>query len=91
MYGSNIDKVFELFNNHKKEAEKYRLPSFLFAQLVYAIHYEMAATPCDFFNRRIGAILFNIDFVQKWKVPVIAYMSETMGWSEEKNNDTQTN
>ncbi|WP_342430418.1 glycerol-3-phosphate dehydrogenase/oxidase [Neobacillus sp. FSL H8-0543] len=84
MYGSNIDKVFELFNNHKKEAEKYRLPSFLFAQLVYAIHYEMAATPCDFFNRRIGAILFNIDFVQKWKVPVIAYMSETMGWSEEK-------
>ncbi len=84
MYGSNIDKVFELFREHKTDAEKYCIPSLLFAQLVYAIYYEMAATPCDFFNRRIGAVLFNIDFAQKWKSPVIAYMSEIMCWSEEE-------
>jgi glycerol-3-phosphate dehydrogenase len=84
MYGSNIDKVFDLFRNHKTDAEKYGLPFLLFAQLVYAIHYEMAATPCDFFNRRIGAVLFNIDYVHKWKLPVATYMSEIMEWSEEE-------
>jgi glycerol-3-phosphate dehydrogenase len=84
MYGSNIEKVFELFRKHKTDAEKYGLPFLLFAQLVYAIHFEMAVTPCDFFNRRIGAVLFNIDFVQKWKIPVIAYMCEKIGWSEEE-------
>jgi glycerol-3-phosphate dehydrogenase len=84
MYGSNIDKVFELFMEHKIDAEKYCLSSLLFAQLVYAIHFEMVATPCDFFYRRIGAVLFNIDLVKKWKFPVIAYMSETMGWSDEE-------
>ncbi|MDR6998098.1 glycerol-3-phosphate dehydrogenase/oxidase [Neobacillus niacini] len=84
MYGSNIETVFELLISNKNDAVDYGLPLTLFAKLIYAIHYEMAATPIDFFNRRTGAILFNIQLVQKWKNQVLAYMADQFGWNEQQ-------
>jgi len=86
MYGSNIDQVFELLSANKEGADKFQLPLDLFAQLVYAIENEMAATPIDFFNRRTGDILFNIQNVQKWKMQVIAYMADRFNWTEQDIN-----
>ncbi|OIK14820.1 glycerol-3-phosphate dehydrogenase [Bacillus sp. MUM 116] len=84
IYGSNIENIFELLKENEKDAVKYGLPLELFAKLVYAIGYEMIATPIDFFNRRTGAILFNIQLVKKWKNQVIAYMSDQFGWTEQE-------
>jgi glycerol-3-phosphate dehydrogenase len=38
----------------------------------------------DFFNRRTGAILFNIHLVKKWRERVIAYMDDRLNWSEQE-------
>lgn len=83
-YGSNTPIVFQLASEHKKEADQYGLPLELFAKLVYAIHYEAAATPVDFFNRRTGAILFDIHLVYNFKENVINFMRDQFSWSEQK-------
>jgi glycerol-3-phosphate dehydrogenase len=82
-YGSNSDHVFELLQLNLSSAAEYKLPLSLFAKLVYALHEEMIATPIDFFNRRTGAILFDIQTVRRYKEQVIAYMSEFFQWSNE--------
>ncbi|WP_307406117.1 glycerol-3-phosphate dehydrogenase/oxidase [Neobacillus ginsengisoli] len=84
MYGSNVDTVFELFKKNETDAVNYNLPSLLFAKLVYSIEFEMVTNPIDFFNRRTGAILFNIQLVQKWKSQVIAYMADKLNWTEQE-------
>lgn len=80
-YGSNALIVFELLNRNKDEAEKYGLPLVVFAKLLYAIEYEMAVTPVDFYFRRTGSLLFDIDSVRKWKAHVCRYMEEQFKWS----------
>ncbi|MBT2644614.1 glycerol-3-phosphate dehydrogenase/oxidase [Bacillus sp. ISL-41] len=84
-YGSNTPIMFQLASEHKQEADQYGLPLELFAKLVYAIQYEAAATPVDFFNRRTGAILFNIRLVHNFKENVINFMRDQFSW-----NDRQT-
>ncbi|MBO0960364.1 glycerol-3-phosphate dehydrogenase/oxidase [Neobacillus sp. MM2021_6] len=86
MYGSNVEVVFNLLKLNKSDAEKYNLPLSLLAKLVYAIEEEMVATPIDFLNRRTGAILFNIDLVNKWKKQVVDYMTDKLNWTEKDKN-----
>ncbi len=83
-YGSNASAVFQLASEHKKEADQYGLPLELFAKLIYAIQYEAAATPIDFFNRRTGAILFDIHTVHNFKENVINFMRDQFGWTEQQ-------
>jgi glycerol-3-phosphate dehydrogenase len=52
--------------------------------IVYAIEEEMAATPSDFFIRRSGALFFHIDWVRKWREPVIDYMAARLHWTDEE-------
>ncbi|WP_042356418.1 glycerol-3-phosphate dehydrogenase/oxidase [Bacillus rubiinfantis] len=82
-YGSNIKIVYTLLEKYHEDAAKYGLPLDLFAKLIYAIEEEMIATPIDFFNRRTGAILFDIQAVKKWKNQVVAYMGNRFQWSEQ--------
>ncbi|WP_309087148.1 FAD-dependent oxidoreductase [Domibacillus sp.] len=77
MYGSNAEKVFA----YKEDSE---LPDLLHAQLMYAIEEEMAYTPADFFIRRTGALLFDIQTVLMYKEQVINKMARLFGWSEEE-------
>lgn len=84
MYGSNVETVYNLFDKNKAEANQYQIPLELFAKLIYAIEQEMAATPIDFFNRRTGAILFNIQLVEQYKQPVIDFMSDKLNWTEQE-------
>jgi glycerol-3-phosphate dehydrogenase len=83
-YGSNVPIVFQLAAAHREEADKYGLPLELFAKLAYAIQFEAAATPIDFFNRRTGAILFDIHLVDNFKENVINYMRNQFSWNDQQ-------
>nr|WP_145160871.1 FAD-dependent oxidoreductase [Paenibacillus terrae] len=80
-YGTNASGVFRLIQSRRAEAEAHGLPLMLFGQLAYALESEMAATPVDFFTRRLGATLFDIQLVRTWKGPVIEYMGSVLNWS----------
>lgn len=84
LYGSNVPTVFDLMVEYKADAEQSNLPLTLFAKLIYALECEMAATPVDFFNRRTGALLFDINTVKEWKAEVIQYMAKVFCWNEER-------
>lgn len=82
-YGSNIDTILNYVSNEWAEKEQ-ELPKLLYAKLHYAIHHEMAVTPVDFFLRRTGALLFNIELVERWKIPVVNKMAQILNWSPDQ-------
>lgn len=82
-YGSNIDKLYAKVDLYRQVAEEYSLPLSLLLSLEYAIEYEMAVKPVDFFIRRTGALFFDMASVQQWKDIVIKYMALKLNWSEE--------
>lgn len=84
LYGSNVTKVYEIMRNHKKDADLHRLPITVFAQIKYGIEEEMVSTPIDFFNRRTGALFFNMKWVKQWKNEIVAYMKKELKWTDEQ-------
>ncbi|MFG6114636.1 glycerol-3-phosphate dehydrogenase/oxidase [Halobacillus sp. MO56] len=84
LYGSNIEIVFDYYKNGKEAAEKAGIDQIVFAMLQYALEYELAYRPVDFFVRRTGALFFAIEWVHEHKDAVIAYMANELNW-----NDTQ--
>lgn len=87
MYGSNVDRLFEIAAHRAEENKPYQLPVDLFASLVYGIEHEMVVKPIDFFLRRTSALLFRIRDVHQWKQPVIEYMSGRFGWTEAEKSE----
>ena len=55
-------------------------------KITYAIQYEMVVSPVDFFMRRTGALLFDIDWVLRWKKSIMSYMSDIFRWSEREHS-----
>ncbi|MFF2500641.1 glycerol-3-phosphate dehydrogenase/oxidase [Peribacillus sp. NPDC058075] len=82
MYGSNAPVLFDIAKSEGDGGASSGLPQKLFVQLKYALDHEMAATPVDFFFRRTGTLLFDIDLVQTHKHAVIDYMAGYFGWTE---------
>ncbi|AXH98254.1 glycerol-3-phosphate dehydrogenase/oxidase [Sporosarcina sp. PTS2304] len=82
-YGSNVDELFGVIQNGKADAERAKLPVTIYAQVWYSIQKEFVCTPVDFFWRRTGALLFNIEWVNEWQQPVIDCMAHLLGWSGE--------
>lgn len=87
MYGSNVGIIFNMIETKRSEAENYGLPIVLWAKLKYAIEHEMAATPVDFFNRRTGALLFDIETVRNYQKQVISYMADAFKWDIAAGNN----
>lgn len=81
MYGTNAPKVYKRIAEGKDKAGTFKLPLMLYGQLAYALDEEMVASPVDFFTRRSGATLFNIDMARKMKQPVIDMMASCLEWS----------
>ncbi|MEK5163214.1 glycerol-3-phosphate dehydrogenase/oxidase [Paenibacillus sp. FSL R5-0527] len=81
LYGSNVDRIFELAERRREDAERSGLPPEVLVPLLYAIDEEMTVKPVDFFIRRTGALFFNIRWVREWKQPVIEFMSSALGWT----------
>lgn len=84
LYGTNVDTVFEYLPEQKGE-----LPVTMHAQLLYAIHHEMTVQPVDFFIRRTGELLFDVEIVHKWKDAVIKEMASILNWSEEERDQAE--
>lgn len=82
IYGSNVKKIFAIYQEGARVVEKYNLPTTLYAKLHYSLEHEMTVTPLDFFNRRTGAILFDITTVKKYKDVVITYMKDYFKWDD---------
>ncbi|MGO4887532.1 glycerol-3-phosphate dehydrogenase/oxidase [Anaerobacillus sp. MEB173] len=82
LYGTNVNRIYEIIRSKGNEAERYQLSKAVYAMLVYGIESEMVATPSDFFHRRTGATFFNIQWVRLWKEPVITFMKNKMNWSD---------
>ena len=89
-YGSNVDIVFNLFKDGKQRAQAENLDPVVYASLRYAIDYELAYRPVDFFIRRTGALFFDIDWVQAHKDYVIRFMCKEFKWSEEQDKAYRT-
>ncbi|MDF1509907.1 FAD-dependent oxidoreductase [Robertmurraya sp. DFI.2.37] len=89
-YGSNVKYLYEIIAQNAEKAQEYRLPITLFAKLHYALEQEMIFTPVDFFNRRTGAILFDISLVHTHKQNVIDYMANYFTWTDEEKEIYQS-
>lgn len=82
-YGSNIDIVFSYIENIKRKQNN-TLNPIIEAELLYAIEYELAYKPEDFFIRRTGALFFDPDWVCKHKDAVIRVMAHKLDWSKQQ-------
>lgn len=87
LYGSNVDRIFELAERRREGAEQSGLPPEVLVPLLYAIDEEMTVKPVDFFIRRTGALFFNIRWVREWKQPVIKFMASAFGWTPEQRDE----
>ncbi|OLS35435.1 glycerol-3-phosphate dehydrogenase/oxidase [Bacillus sp. MRMR6] len=83
-YGSNVDKVFKYHRFYLQNSSEIELPLYVFLQLIYSIKDEMIAKPTDFFYRRTGTLLFDINWVREWKDKVINYMAASLNWTVEQ-------
>ena len=81
LYGTNVDQVFTYVS--AVSTEKTALPVVLKAEVLYAIHHEMAMTPSDFFIRRKGDLFFNIANVKLHKEAVTDYMGAIVSYTDE--------
>lgn len=83
LYGSNVEILYKIASEYQKASGEKLLPAAIYAQLLYAIRYEMAVKPVDFFIRRTGSVFFDIKWAKKWKEPIVATMAEIFHWDEE--------
>ncbi len=83
-YGTNIDLVYDEIRNEDNVVERFGLPMDVFGSLMYGIQHEMVVTPSDYLVRRTAAMFFDINWVQKWKEPVIRFMTQILKWSQEE-------
>lgn len=83
-YGTNVKKVYSLIEQNEEEIQSYGLSKEVYGKLAYSICAEQACTLVDFFYRRTGAILFNIDWVYTWKDRVADYMSDAFDWDDKE-------
>lgn len=80
LYGTNVDVVFNYVNAVSTEASL--LPPVWKAEVLYAIHHEMALTPSDFFIRRKGDLYFNIAYVKHYKEAVASFMAALLSYDK---------
>ncbi|MFS0862424.1 glycerol-3-phosphate dehydrogenase/oxidase [Fredinandcohnia sp. 179-A 10B2 NHS] len=84
LYGSNIDTLIGIMRETGNNAENAKLPLEIYASVEYGIQHEMVTKPIDYLIRRTGAMFFDIQWVNRWKNPIIKYMAERYGWSSEE-------
>ncbi|WP_281888538.1 glycerol-3-phosphate dehydrogenase/oxidase [Paenibacillus sp. YYML68] len=83
-YGSNVHRVFALVLRLRQDVASSGMPLDVLAELEYSMEEEQTATPCDFFVRRTGALLFHRAWVLEHQEAVIRYMGQKLSWSEDE-------
>lgn len=79
-YGTNVEKVFPLFDKAKNS----ELPIRFALQLEYALEYEMTISPVDFFARRTETLLFDTEKTFELKDAVMNTLEKRFKWSSEE-------
>jgi len=85
-YGSNINTIFNIYQEKQNKFDVDDKELIVLAELVYALEFELAYKPIDFFIRRTGALLFDIHWVKEHKDLVINYMAKKLNWTSEEKN-----
>ncbi len=80
-YGKQTESILELYANISTEMPMERM---IRAESQFAIAYEMALNPLDFFIRRTGRLYFDIDSVRKYKEPVFEEFQKAYNYSREE-------
>lgn len=83
-YGSNVDQIFCYIDEYREEAKRENIDIVVYATLLYAIKYEQAYKPSDYFIRRTGNLLFAIDSVERHQHAVMRVMEKILGWNKEQ-------
>lgn len=86
-YGANVETIFALYQDKQPEARENNVDPVVFAELIYAMEYELVYKPVDFFIRRTGALFFKINWLKEHKESVITYMAKALDWSKEQESD----
>lgn len=87
MYGANIETLLDIYQNNQEAAEEAGIDRIVFAELIYAMEYESAYKPVDFFVRRTGALFFEIEWVRAHKENVINYMAKALNWNDKQKEN----
>ncbi|MDF0715004.1 glycerol-3-phosphate dehydrogenase/oxidase [Muricauda sp. 334s03] len=80
-YGKQTESILELYAKIKGDKPKERM---IKAEAQFAIAYEMALNPLDFFIRRTGRLYFDIDSVRKYKAVVFEEFQKAYNYSTEE-------
>lgn len=80
-FGTNTDKIIQL---ETELLNTTNLPKTIKLILHYSLVHELVLTPADYFMRRTGTILFNINWVYTWKKDIVDYMNEFFEWEPDK-------
>ncbi len=80
-YGKQTDLILEKFYDLTEKDTEIRLAK---AELWYCLHFEMTLTPLDFFIRRTGRLFFDIQSIEKLKIPILKEFSQFFGWSKKE-------
>lgn len=83
-YGSNIDKVYDLYIKGKDKATQEGIDPVIYAVVCYSVEHESAYKPTDIFIRRTGDLFFDIEKVYQFKQSVILYLEKLFNWSKEQ-------
>ncbi|GAA0499235.1 glycerol-3-phosphate dehydrogenase [Salinibacillus aidingensis] len=86
-YGSNIDSIYDIYQNEQDTAKAENLDPVVYAMLRYGIEQELVYKPVDFFIRRTGALFFDINWVREHKDSVITYMAKQFTWSDDQKKE----
>jgi glycerol-3-phosphate dehydrogenase len=82
-YGKQTDIILKKFDEFMDEDQQEKM---IKAEVWFAINYEMACTPADFFMRRTGRLFFDTHSVFLYKEYVLNKFREYFSWDE---NTTQ--
>lgn len=83
-FGTNVPLVFALAQDAVAWGKPFGLAALPAIMLQYAMKYEMAAKPVDYFIRRTGDMFFRVNDVLTWREPVLHAMNAELGWTEEQ-------
>lgn len=84
-YGTNVEVILKLYKECQQEAIAEQIDPIVLAELKYAIDYELAYKPDDFFIRRTGTMFFDMEWTRAHKENVISYMKKTLDWSAKQS------
>lgn len=81
LYGANVERVYQWATPEGKTmANRFNIPLDLYTSLMYGLKAEMVISPVDYLLRRTGKLLFDLEWVQRWKNGVIDVMAHQAGW-----------